>query len=325
MATPSADRAWTNKKRNGGRRFWTRETTPDHKPVTINERDLAVLRHLFEHRLTNTRLLHKQLGGSYRALSRRLRQLSLDGYLERPTAQIHYYKQGGGSDCMVFALSTKGARTLKQKGDTPFARNLSAKNKTVRQPFIDHTVATTRFMTDLAMSCRKRPNTHLLLPDAVRARAPLKTRQDKRQTMGWHVQVRVGDKQKHLAVIPDKMFSLLDSDSDEVSHFCLETDRASMPVISNNIDRSSILRKILAYREVFRTRAHERVFGWANMRVILETTTSDHADTIKQCIRDVYGTHKTGMFLVATERQTTDQDLLAHSFETAFGDKVRLV
>ena len=324
MAAHSRPRAKTKCKRNGARRFWTKDTTPDHDPVIINARDLAVLRHLSEHRLLDTKLIHKLMGGSYRALARRLRQLALNGYIDRPSAQINYYQGGAGSDHLVIALSTKGARTLTHLSDTPYARHLTRKNTRIRRPFIDHTLATARFMVDLECSCRTNGNTHLLGSQSVLARAPYQTRSQNRATMGWHTRINDGRTLERVAIIPDKMFSILNATTDDVAHFCLETDRNSMPIVSNSLKRSSIKRKILAYREVFRTRSHERVFGWANMRVIIETTTSEHAENIKQCIRDVYGNHKTGMLLITTEQQTADQNLFDLEFETAFGQSARL-
>ena len=82
------------------------------EPIQLTADDLAIIRHIAEHRfLRSTHVARLIPHRSYKKLVERLAALYHNGYLDRPRAQLDAYLTGG-SALMVYGLGTRGAQFL---------------------------------------------------------------------------------------------------------------------------------------------------------------------------------------------------------------------
>jgi len=119
-------------------------------------------------------------------------------------------------------------------------------------------------------ACRKRPGVRLLNPNDASLASSVKPREPFRWT------VKIGDRFK-CGVIPDRVFGLESTDkfgNRQMSWFCLEADRGTMPVTRAKLDQSSFYRKLLAYQATWERNIHRTQFGWHRFRVLTVTTDS---------------------------------------------------
>src|SRR5262245_22831922 len=93
-------------------RFRRPETpTPLHR----TDRDLDIIRTIAQLRFATATHVARVIGGSEKKIIERTGQLYYSGYLDRPPAQVDYYRAGGGSSPIVYALAKDGARVLIEK------------------------------------------------------------------------------------------------------------------------------------------------------------------------------------------------------------------
>jgi DNA-binding Lrp family transcriptional regulator len=267
-------------------------------PPQLTARDREVIRVVFEHRFLRSTHIHALIGGSRQQLLRRLQRLYHHGYLERPRAQIDYYHQGG-SRSMVYGLGHNGAALLKRELNLPFYRlDWSAKNQAVRGLFLEHALLTADVMVALEIACRRHGDVRLISADKL----PLPpTTQQKREPFRWQV---IAKHQLKLGAQPDRTFALEFPDRTRAYYF-LEADRATMPVMRPNFDKSSFYRKLIAYEATWTQNIHRSHFGFNRFRVLTVTTSAERVKHLIEAGRQLERGH--GLFLF-----TDLGSLLAH-------------
>ncbi|MEQ1718992.1 MAG: hypothetical protein ABL907_23910, partial [Hyphomicrobium sp.] len=77
-------------------------------PLRLTEDDLAILKHIGEHRFLRSNHLVQLMGRSQDKIVRRLGALFHNGYLDRPSAQLDFFTRRGSAP-MIHALGNKGA------------------------------------------------------------------------------------------------------------------------------------------------------------------------------------------------------------------------
>src|SRR5881397_3786899 len=87
------------------------ERAPDIRPMQLTERDHDIIRHAYRHRFLRSSHFVALTQGSPQQTLRRLQLLYHHGYLERPRAQIDYFRRGG-SRPLVYGLSNKSTPLL---------------------------------------------------------------------------------------------------------------------------------------------------------------------------------------------------------------------
>jgi hypothetical protein len=94
-----------------------------------------------------------------------------------------------------------------------------------------------------------------------------------------------------LRLAPDGLFGLEYTQGVTKSYrfFALEADRGTMPTARDNLRQSSILRKILGYREVLENRLYKIRLGVPNLVVLTVTLTETHARNIGALTREISG------------------------------------
>ncbi len=261
-------------------------------PMQLTERDRQIIRSVHRCRFLRSTQIAALLGDHSQQLLRRLQLLYHHGYLERPRAQIDYYRQGG-SQHMVYGLGNKGAALLKREGDASSLQLRSGeKNRSVGRIFLEHTLLVSDIMVALELACRVSGNVRLLTQDKL----PLPPNQ-KSRPFQWKVDINAHQK---LAVIPDRVFGLEypdESGSPTRAFFFLEADRGTMPVMRKNLSQTSFFRKILAYEATWTQSVHRTRFGFHRFRVLTVATSAPRVSSLVNACSELKRGH--GLFLFA--------------------------
>jgi len=80
----------------------------------LTERDCEIIKLVHRHRFLRSEQIVALIASSPQQVLRRLKLLYHHGYLERPRAQLEYFEKGG-SQPMVYGLSSKGGKLLRQE------------------------------------------------------------------------------------------------------------------------------------------------------------------------------------------------------------------
>jgi len=237
-------------------------------PMQLTKRDLAIVRIVYQHRFLRSSQIIALIGQSSQQILRRLQLLYHHGFLERPRAQLDYYRQGG-SRHIIYGLGNKGGVLLKQELGEAFGDlRWGAKNRSLRRLFLEHALLVSDVMVTLELRCRKGDSVRLV----TRGELPFSENSPRpRESFKWSVKL---DNQVKVGIIPDQVFAF-DSTEQNAAHnpafFFLEADRGTMPVIRKNLAQSSFYRKLLAYEATWTQGIHKSRFGFHRFRVLTVT------------------------------------------------------
>jgi hypothetical protein len=163
------------------------------------------------------------VGGSSNAVLRRLQLLFHHGYLDRPRAQIDYFRHG--SRLLVYGIGSNGARELTQRFGVESSKvDWTSKNRAANRLYLEHTLAVADVMVAFEIACRNSQQARLIEAEEL--------------TSGkehWNVSLRHRGKSEMLGVIPDKIFALEFVARHETALVFLEVDRATMPVLRKGL------------------------------------------------------------------------------------------
>lgn len=236
------------------------------KGIRLSERDLKILRAVHRHRFISSFQIIELLEDGTQTVLRRLRLLFDSGNLERPRCQLDYYHKGG-SRPIVYSLGNKGAAVLKQQS-VPGICHLrwGEKNRNVGRTYLEHVLLVSKIMVAIEVACRHAGARLLYEPEL------LSDSGTQGQThFHWRVQLRAG---QSLGVIPDRTFALeFTAPSGNVTrtHFFLEADRGTMPIVRENLTQTSLLRKFLSYQTTWSNGLHRELFGFKRFRILTIT------------------------------------------------------
>ena len=109
-------------------------------------------------RFLNSDHIRRLVSGSAKNITNRLKALFEHGYLDRPECQYDYYRPGGGTSFITYALAERGARLLKELENFSSGKRVSwtHKNKNVGRPFLEHTLA----IADMAVALKVAEQNH---------------------------------------------------------------------------------------------------------------------------------------------------------------------
>jgi len=131
-------------------------------PIRLTERDYNMLAEIHQHRFLRSPQIIALVGGSYQQGLRRLHLLFHHGYVERPRCQIDYYNNGG-SQTMIYGLSSRGYSAISHKIDLPTkSRQWSWRYAAVTRLFLNHAVMVSDIMVALRLACRKNTDFRLI-------------------------------------------------------------------------------------------------------------------------------------------------------------------
>lgn len=307
------------------RTYRPRRKRSDNPPgFQLTPRDIEIVKLVAEHRFLNSDHIRQMVAGSDRNISNRLKGLFEHGFLDRPECQYDTYRIGGGSKLLAYALADKGARLL---ADQQTGKRISwtDKNKRVGRPFLEHTLAIADFAVALESAANQSKHLELLSGDDQIAALPPET-----ATLAKPFRVNVpviNQKGRQLVgVEPDYAFSLKLTKHNRRAHFLVEVDRGTMPVERFDLKQTSILRKLLAYQTLWKSKIHEHHFGWKNFRVLFVTTCDERAANMIAATEGHILTRGSPLFLYADKHALYCHDnLLSHDWHDSYGNPQRLV
>ena len=229
--------------------------SPEIPAFKLTDRDAEILRHVHRHRFLRSDHLTALTTGSPQQLLRRLQRLYHHGYLERPRCQIDYFQSG--SRRIAYGLGNKGAAWLKRELPLSFHQLDWQQKNHVGRLFLEHALLVSDIMVAVELACRNHPRVKILLPEESQMRP-----------FQWRVNIG-----SQCGVIPDRVFGL--ERNGECCWYCLEADRATMPITRGDLSQTSFQRKLLAYEATWTQNLHKNKFGWQRFRVLTVTTNAE--------------------------------------------------
>ncbi|HUS95502.1 MAG TPA: replication-relaxation family protein, partial [Hyphomicrobiaceae bacterium] len=267
-----------------------RKRSDNPPPFQFTDRDLTILRAVARYRFLHSGHIRTLIPGSDKNLSNRLKGLFEHAYLDRPECQYDFYRPGGGSSPVVYALRDKGARILREHDGLEYGARVSwaHKNRRVGRPFLEHTLAISDFAVGLSVAVAASPVVDLRDGSALLARLPATTR-DAAKPFRLSVPVIFKSTRHTIGIEPDYACSLGFPAAGRRAYFMVEIDRGTMPVERSDILQSSMLRKFLAYGAAWRSKIHTNVFGWRNFRVLVVTSNAERAQNMRDVLQTLTG------------------------------------
>ena len=295
--------------------------------VKLQPRDVEILRQVHRHRFLRSTHIASLVGGSEQHVRRRLQLLFHHGYLDRPREQLDYHGEAGKKP-YAYALGNKGADLLAGEFDVSRGRvDWTAKNRTVGQIFLEHTLLTAELMVGLEVACRERGSVRLIDADEIVSRSPDHT-QRRRNPLAWQAVVQHEGHRLKVGVQPDRVFGLHYLELPEGrnrAYFFLESDRGTMPVERRTLTKTSVHRKLLAYHETWRGNLHTRDFNLKSFRVLTVTSGPERALHIREAAQRVTRGAAPGLFLV-TDRATVERENpLTLEWHNTRGERISLL
>ncbi len=284
--------------------------------MQLTERDREIIRLVERHRYIRSSHICSLISGSPQQLLRRLKLLYHHGFLERPRAQLDYYHHGG-SRHIVYGLGNKGAALLQQElGVTFQQRDWGEENRSARRMFLEHALLVSDVMVAIELACRQ--TGIRLLTDHELALTDKTTGESR--PFRWKVNI---SNRLKLGVIPDRVFALDFKDQNGTGNrafFFLEADRATMPVMRNNLSQTSFYRKLLAYEATWSQSIHQMQFGFHRFRVLTVTTSAARVGSLVEACSQLK--RGQGLFLFA-DRSVLEKpaDMFSPIWQTARGSK----
>ncbi|MCB1521095.1 MAG: replication-relaxation family protein [Hyphomicrobiaceae bacterium] len=284
-------------------------------PFQVTSRDIDILRAVAQFRFLNSGHITTLIPGSAKNMRARLKLMFEHGLLDRPECQYDTYRPGGGSAEIVYALADKGARLLADSGcvEARAAVCWSQKNRAAGRPFLEHTLAIADFAIRLAVDVRTRSDIELSDGNALLARLPPSTL-EMPKPFRFSVPVILNGTRHVIGIEPDYAFSLGFPELRQRANYFVEVDRGTMPVERADLAGSSILRKLVAYRELWRSGLHSSLFSWRNFHVLIVTTEIERAKHMRESALRHLGSTDASLFWFADRSALASAGPLAHTW-----------
>jgi len=300
-------------------RFRRAEKPPSFQ---LTDRDVEIVRQVARHRFLRSTHISQLLGAPHKKICERLTQLYHARYLDRPRSQLEYHACNGGSAPFVYALSSQGARLLKEHcGLARINVDWTRKNLDSTRGFLLHALSVAHFRVALTIACRARPDLRLIEPGELLQSAPEQTQQHP-NPWSWRVRAQFKDQIVEIGVVPDYVFALVLPDGRR-RPFVVECDRGTMPIERASFTQTSMLRKFIAYEATRAQAIHRSRFGWGDFRVLVSTTSSERNKNMRELIKRSPGCNP--LFLFAGTAPLTEPDFLDRPWQSADGRPVSLI
>jgi len=303
------------------------ERTGNFSTIELTERDIEIIQAVHKHRFLDSEQIRLLIGGSRQNLLRRLALLFQHRYLDRPRAQLEYFRPIRNRP-LVYGLGNAGADLLTERFAVPRRKiDWQAKNQAAKRLFLQHSLLISDVRVKLEAACRRDRNTRLIEGDDLLEQCPFATRQ-KQNPFRWTVRLLLDGAPLSLGIDPDDIFGLEfrgEQQGRRPAYFFLEADRATMPVQRSGFERTSIFRKMLAYHESWKQRLHERHFGISRFCVLFITTSAERIETMIEANRYFNACKGSAQFLFADHSFLESANPLSHSVLNGTGESLTLL
>jgi hypothetical protein len=297
----------------------------DPPPLRLTSDDIAILRHVAEHRFLRSTHLVALMNRPAKKIVERLSALYHNAYLDRPRAQLDYYATAGSAP-FVYALGNKGANVLAEIDDDSRPQvDRTTKNRSAGRLFIDHTLMIANLMIALELATRRRGDVRLIGPRELHALLPASARSAPHP---WTLTAKIKYKGKTVEakVIPDKVFGLEFRDTGKRCYFFVEADRGTMPIRRSHPRQTSYEHKLRTYRAVHEAGIHRDRLGLGNFRVLTITTSAARIASMREALQAITRGAGSNQFLFADRATlTATPDVFTLDWITGKGDTMRLL
>lgn len=236
---------------------------PGRFKIRLTERDLEILRLVYDYRFLSSAHIRSLVKGSDQWLTMRLQKLFHEGFLDRPREQeAHSF---GKTNFFVYGLGREGARVLAEADGIDFRKiEWTTKNREAKNRYILHTLMIADFRAILTLAIQRKPGAELLF-----------WRQDSELKDTIKIPGK-GSGPRRFIVFPDAFFGLKDDRGK--MYFFLEADRSTMT-------HGRYLRKLQGYWNYWQQNRHKEQHQIGNFRVLTVTLCKKRASNLNNVAR----------------------------------------
>jgi hypothetical protein len=291
----------------------------------VTEDDIEIIRHVARHRFLRSTHIAALAGRSIDRTNDRLCHLYHAGYIDRPRAQLDYYPTAGSAP-MVYALADRGARLLRERGESDLSGiDWGRKNLEAGRPFIDHQLEIADFEVAAQLSA-ERSGYHYANAEEVLARLPAAADSDSGRPFAFRVTVSHQGTRHEIGLVPDISFAI-DLKKGAPRNFVVEIDRGTMPITRADFSQTSIERKLRSYLSAYVSRSFERKFGWKHFRVLFVASDDSRVRSMIEALRYIQppGAAGSSLFLFASRGALHAADPLTANWRGIDGQMRRLL
>jgi len=268
---------------------------PERYPLQLQERDLEILRLIYQYRFARSDFITKLIKGSERNILKRLQKLFHQDYLDRIADRR--IRTRSGSDKMVYALTRKGAELLSAELGLQVSKlNWAYKNRAVTDGYVKHALMINKFRTILTLACNADKGASFIFWKESRG-----TGKNIDRKLSGNVTVELGQgRAQKIRIVPDAFLKLEDPNYE---HFLyLEADRSTMAT-------HRFLRKLKGYWTWWKDKGCQQKHGIEHFRVLTITQSHQRRDNLKRtAIKANPGRGGSGMFWFACQKDFTLED-----------------
>jgi hypothetical protein len=279
---------------------WSRDPALDGgTPVVacITDRDVEIFKLLSRYRYLPSDDIHAFVGGGLVHLTRRLDLLQRKPnlYLNRP----HQQRDNAEANCrrLIYELDQRGSRVLRERG-------LPLLPKTYHRNFV-HELMVCRIIASVELGIRADPGLRLISWPEILAsdRTPQAARLASRPER-IPVAYEFHRQKCRTEVAADAFpFGIERSDAGSRSFLFfpgIEADCATEPIETNDVERSSIYKKFVAYRAIVAQDIHRAHFGFPNLFVPFITTNKVRMESMMRLLNRITDGKGSKIFLFKT-------------------------
>jgi hypothetical protein len=242
------------------------------KKIELTTRDIEIFRLLERYRYLRSTYVHAFVGGaSQTRFKERLGDLYHEGgYLDRPKQQ--WQVAGSRYVPVVYENTEKSRRLLHEQGIVVDRREAPHRQ-------FSHTLMTCEILASIELATHDCPGLRFIPISEILGKVPERTCNTR-----YPMRIPAGND----SITPDGLFGLEYESFGRKSYrfFCLEADRATMPIRRSERRRTSFLAKILTYRELLAKQAYKSHLGLPNLIILTVTTSESHKAHMLIALRD---------------------------------------
>jgi hypothetical protein len=268
---------------------WQRGST--ERKVRITALDLKILFLLLQYRYLSTSAIAAflVLHADKKWIQERLGQLYRAGYVDRPPTQREFFNSNYRD--LIYELDAAGERALKQHGmwdeEAPVAWLSRGRHGRTMFP---HSVMVCEVLAHFAIALQDPELDMRFIPwSEIRNNMPVHVRTAK-DVHSLPVDIEeILNRKSHRstkALTPDAVFGIEYPDK-RTRFFAIEADRGSEPLMRDNLNQTSIMRKVLQYKAAFKTKAYKTRWGLPNLFATFITTLNPDSEAGKKRMREM--------------------------------------
>jgi len=210
---------------------------------------------------------------------------------------------------LVYGIGRASAQVMAEPGEQPKRYD----NRNVKQLYLRHTLLVAEVIIAFEIACRGRSDLKFVSEQDLLASGT-----DAGDFRSWTVDIQRKGKRKSVGVVPDYVFALEATRTRERILFFVEADRSTMPVTRHSLNKSSLLRKLLAYEATWQQGVHRDRFGCDRFRMLTVTTSEKRIDSAVAACGEL--TRGRGIFLFTDAKALqSSASVLSHQWRNATG------